>query len=236
MSRRLTLIGALGAFTGVFVFALNPLSSTILKLAFLGCLVAAWSGFVVLAWKKPIRIALLLAPVLLAVPFLLPGGEIEADELRDDYVRRMTGFEGTKYYWGGEGSRGIDCSGLPRRALRDALLAYGIRRASGPALRAYLEQWWFDASARALGEGYRGYARPIGLGGIIREMDYGDLAPGDLAVTTNRVHVLAYLGDGKWIQADPSIGAVATLDGRADDNGWFRTPVTLHRWRLLDRR
>ncbi len=231
------LIGALGALAGVFVFALHPLSITILKLAFLGCLAATWAGTVVLVWKKkPIRIALLLVPVLLVVPFLLPGGEIDAGELRDDYVRRMTGFEGTEYYWGGENARGIDCSGLPRRALRDALLVYGIRHASGPALRAYLEQWWFDASAKALGEGYRGYTHPVGVGGTIREMDYGDLAPGDLAVTTNGVHVLAYVGGGKWIQADPGIGAVATLDGRTDDNGWFRVPVTVRRWKLLARR
>src|SRR5690606_38641036 len=111
--RLFILIGTLGACAGVFAFALNPLSSAILRLAVLGCLVSVWLGFMVLAWKKkPVRIALLLAPVLLAVPFLLPGCEIEADGLRDDYVRRMTGFEGTGYYWGGESARGIDCSGL----------------------------------------------------------------------------------------------------------------------------
>ncbi len=49
-----------------------------------------------------------------------------------------------------------------------------------------------------------------------------------LPSTTNGVHVLAYLGNGKWIQADPGIGAVATLVGRTDDNGWFRAPVTVH--------
>lgn len=96
-------------------------------------------------------------PVLAAIPFILPGGEIDAGELRQDYVRRLSGFEGTKYHWGGEGSRGIDCSGLPRRALRDALLAYGFRHSNGPGFRGYVEQWWFDASAMALGEGYRDY-------------------------------------------------------------------------------
>ena len=65
-------------------------------------------------------------------------------------------------------------------------------------------------------------------------MDYANLSPGDLAVTDNGVHVMVYLGDGKWIQADPGIGAVATLDGRTADNGWFHVPVTTHRWRVLD--
>jgi cell wall-associated NlpC family hydrolase len=142
-------------------------------------------------------------------------------------------FEGTKYFWGGENARGIDCSGLPRRALRDALLSCGMRHANGRAFRAWLEQWWFDASAKALSEGYRGYASPLGVTGTIREMDYGLLKPGDLAITKNGVHVLAYAGDGKWIQADPGVGAVVTMDGRKGDNGWFDADFTTHRWTIL---
>ncbi len=228
------LICTLGAFAGIFVIPLNPVNSKILKLAFLGCIVGAWIGFIILAWKpRPVRIAALILPLLAAIPFILPGGEIDAEELRRDYVRRMSEFEGTKYHWGGESSRGIDCSGLPPRGLRDALLAYGFKHFNGRAFRGYVEQWWFDASAKALGEGYRGYTNPIGSAGTIQEMDYNRLIPGDLAVTTSGVHILAYAGDGRWIQADPGIGCVATLDGRTADNGWFRVPVTTHRWQLL---
>lgn len=234
--RRLMLICTLGAFAGIVVIPLNPVNSKILKLALLGCVVGAWTGFSLFAWKrKPARAAALMLPLLAAIPFTLPGGEIDAEELRRDYVRRMSEFEGTKYHWGGESSRGIDCSGLPRRALRDALLAYGFRHLNGRAFRGYAEQWWFDASAKALGEGYRGYTSPIGTEGTIQGMSYDALVPGDLAVTTCGVHILAYAGDGKWIQADPGIGAVATLSGRSADNGWFRTPVTTHRWQVLAR-
>lgn len=234
MWRRLILIFTLGALTGIFVMPLNPVNSKILKIALLGCLVGTWIGFTMITWKrKPLRIAALLLPFLVAIPFVLPGGEIDPEELRQDYVRRMKEFEGTKYYWGGESSRGIDCSGLPRRALRDALLASGIKHFNGRAFREYIEQRWFDASAKALGEGYRSYTIPIGTSGTIQKMDYQGLVPGDLAVTTSGVHILAYAGDGKWIQADPGIGAVATLDGRTDDNGWFSTPITTHRWQLL---
>ena len=234
MWRHLILICTLGAFAGIFVIPLNPVNSKILKLAFLACILGAWVGFTILTWKhKPVRIAALILPLAAAIPFILPGGEIDAEELRQDYVRRMSDYEGTKYHWGGESSRGIDCSGLPRRALRDAMLAYGFRHFNSRAFRGYVEQWWFDASAKALGEGYRDYTSPIGTEGTIREMDYGSLVPGDLAVTTSGVHILAYAGNGKWIQADPGIGAVATLDGRTDDNGWFGTPVTTHRWKLL---
>lgn len=234
MWSRLILIGSLTALAGIFVIPHNPVNSKILKLAFLGCVVATWVGFTMLAWKRsPLRVVVLILPLLAATPFLLPGGQMDAEELRQSYTRRLAEFEGTKYVWGGESSRGIDCSGLPRRALRDALLVYGVRHRNGRAFRAYLEQWWFDASAKALGEGYRDYTRPIGITGIIREIEYAGLLPGDLAVTTNGVHILAYSGDGRWIQADPGIGTVATLDGRTDDNVWFRTPVTTHRWRVL---
>jgi len=234
MWRRLILILTLSALAGVFVIPLNPVNSKIPRIALLGSLAGAWIGFTILAWKrKPLRGGALMIPFLGAIPFILPGGDIDPGELRQDYVRRMNEFEGTKYLWGGESSRGIDCSGLPRRAFRDALLAYGIKHFNGRAFHAYLEQWWFDASAKALGEGYRSYTSPIGTSGTIQKMDYQSLVPGDLAVTTSGVHILAYAGDGQWIQADPGIGVVATLDGRTDDNRWFSAPVTTHRWQLL---
>jgi len=234
MYRRPLLIWTFGTIAGLFLIPCNPVNSTIIKLAFLTCVVGAWAGLLILTWRwKPMWIALLTVPLLLAIPFILPGSRIEGKEVRDDYVRRLVKMEGTKYIWGGESHRGIDCSGLPRRALRDALLAYGIRHANGKAFRAYLEQWWFDASARALGEGYRHYTQPIGRNGTIREMDYSKLLPGDLAVTLSGIHVLVYMGEERWIQADPGIGRVALLNGRKDENEWFNTPVTVHRWQLI---
>lgn len=234
MWRRLILILTVGAIAGILVIPLNPVNSKILKLALLACIVGAWTGSTILGWKrKPLRSVALILPFIVLIPFILPSGDIDPAEMRQDYVRRMNEFEGTKYFWGGESSRGIDCSGLPRRAFRDALLTYGIKHFNGRAFRAYIEQWWFDASAKALGEGYRSYTSPIGTSGTIQKMDYASLVPGDLAVTTSGVHILAYAGDGQWIQADPGIGAVATLDGRTDNNSWFGAPVTTHRWQLL---
>lgn len=235
MWRRLILICTLAAFAGIFLIPLNPVNSMLLKLAFLGSIIGAWMGFTILAWKrKPLRIGALALPWIAVIPFFLPGGRIDAEELRQDYVQRLAAFEGTTYHWGGESSRGIDCSGLPRRALRDALLAYGTKHLNGRAFRGYVEQWWFDASAKALGEGYRNYTIPMESSGTIREMDYEGLVPGDLAVTKSGVHILAYAGDGRWIQADPGIGSVITLDGRNADNVWFATPVTTHRWKFLE--
>jgi hypothetical protein len=112
------------------------------------------------------------------------------------------------------------------------LLGYGLRNLNGRALRAYADHWWFDASAQALGEGYRDFTEPLGISGTIATMDYGDLHAGDLAVTRSGIHILAYAGKGRWIQADPGMGTVATLEGRTAENGWFRSPVSIHRWRL----
>lgn len=233
--RRLITICTLGGLAGLVVITLNPVNGLLLRLAFLGCAVGVWAGITVLAWnRKPLRIALVVLPLVLAVPFVLPGREMDPAELRADYVRRMEALVGTKYHWGGESARGIDCSGLPRRALRDALFSSGIHHADGSAFRGYAKQWWFDASAKALGEGNRGYTHPLGIAGTIREMDYSKLAAGDLAVTDSGVHILAYVGEGRWIQADPGIGAVAIMDGRTADNIWLREPVTIHRWRVLD--
>lgn len=219
---------------GALFLTILPVASTLTKLALLSCAAGTWTALTCLMWRrKPVRVLMLSLPFGLAAPLCLPGSPIDQNELRIDYVRRMSALEGTCYVWGGEGLLGIDCSGLPRRALRDSLLAYGLRHANGRALRMWLEQWWFDASAKSLGTGYRCYTIPLGGGGTIRTMSYQSLQPGDLAVTTNGRHVLAYLGNDRWIQADPGIGRVAALDGRTSENGWFDAPVTTHRWRIL---
>ena len=231
MTRRLLVILTLGAVGGVFALVLNPVNSTLLKLAFLGSCFLAWSGLLLIVWRwKPVRIALLVLPCLLAVPFCLPARAIEVDELREDFVDRMLDYEGARYYWGGENRKGIDCSGLPRRAYREALFWYGIRHLDGGALRTAVANWWFDASARAMAAEYRGDTVPLDLGGTISEMSYDGLLPGDLAITEGGAHMLAYVGGGRWIQADPGLGIVALEHGKNDPNGWFDVPVNLFRW------
>ncbi len=234
MRARQTMIVTLGSVVGLGLLFLNPVQSKLLNLAFLACLMGIWTGFARLVWKHKLgRLVALALPSFALIPLILPASEIHGEELRFDSVRRLAAYEGVKYRWGGESGRGIDCSGLPRRALRDALLEYGIKHFNGTAFRVYLEHWWFDASAKALGEGYRRYTANLGTTGTIEQMDFGGLSPGDLAVPTDGVHVLVYAGDDQWIQADPGLGVVATLDGRLDDSEWFRLPVTTHRWQLF---
>lgn len=170
---------------------------------------------------------------LIALMLMLPGRAIDRGELRASYLENLRSYEGADYVWGGESGWGIDCSGLPRRALRDAVLGYGLRYFNGEATRMYAEQWWFDTSAEALGRGYRGFTTSLGVGGTIASMSYESLLPGDLAVTQSGVHVMVYLGAELWIQADPLSGSVITMNGRTGDSGWFQSPVTMHRWKVL---
>jgi hypothetical protein len=233
-SQRIIPMLTLGAICGVAMCLWNPVNATLYRLGLLACLSGAWLGGLILLWKTQwCRVFLLGLAIISLVPFCLPGGEIESDALRKSYVKRMQDLEGTVYNWGGESSRGIDCSGLPRKAYRDALLAYGIRHGNGDACRMFLEQWWFDTSAEALGQGYRGFTANLNQAGEIKEMPYDSLQPGDIAVTASGVHALVYFGDNQWIQADPGIGYVATLDGRKDSNPWFSQPVSMYRWSVL---
>src|SRR5882672_11079140 len=69
-------------------------------------------------WRwKWLRMALVGLPLLAAIFLLLPGQPISPAPLRQDYVRALRRFEGTRYIWGGENRLGIDCSGLMRTAL-----------------------------------------------------------------------------------------------------------------------
>ena len=234
MFRRLLLIMTLGSIVALVMLNLDPVTTKLHRMAILCAMAGIWLGPLLLLWKrKAVRYALLPIPFLVVIPFLLPAKPMDREELRSDFIRRMVSFEGTEYHWGGESGRGIDCSGLPRKALRDALFSNGLTKLDGGSLRMFLKQWWNDASAKALAEGHMDFTIPTGEGGTIAKMDYGKLQPGDLAVTEDRRHILAYLGDEKWIQADPGAAKVIIESGRTSGNVWFAVPVTTHRWSVL---
>ncbi|WFB35600.1 NlpC/P60 family protein [Kiritimatiellota bacterium B12222] len=234
ITRRIPILIFILCGVGMCGLVREPVHRTIYHLLWIGLLLGAWgSAFLVLKNWRWGKVAWGICTGLVLLPFCLPGRAIDVEKLRENTVAKMISYEGVRYSWGGENARGIDCSGLPRRAYRDALLGYGFRYANGRACRAFLEQWWFDASAKALGEGYRGYTVPLLMTGEIRSLDDATLLPGDLAVTTNGLHVLTYLGEGKWIQAEPGLKKVVILHGKQDHNIWFSDQVSLHRWTML---
>lgn len=235
MSKKLPAFIITGCAAILLFDVLSPISSLIFKAAFLVASAGLWLGVLMVFWqRRTARLILLMLPLLAALPWLLPARPADTQALRSLYVRRLQSFEGTTYVWGGESHRGIDCSGLPRRALREALFFQGFQTLNGGLLREALKQWWFDASARAIQQGYRHLAEPLDTTpGPIRKLEPAALLPGDLAVTTSGIHMLVYMGKGQWIQADPGINAVVTMDAVSSPNAWFDQPVSLHRWTIL---
>lgn len=155
--------------------------------------------------------------------------------LRAAYVARLRSFERTRYIWGGESHAGIDCSGLARIALCEAMIVRGIcemnPRLLGPQLWAF---WWHDVSASMMRDGAYAYTMPRGHALALASYTDAGLLPGDLAVTDSGVHVLISLGQDRWIEANPDDHRVVINAASASpQRAYFQVPVTIMRWTML---
>jgi cell wall-associated NlpC family hydrolase len=183
----------------------------------------------VLWQRRWARYTVLALPALAALVLVMPGGPVQPEALRSEYLRQMARYKGSTYVWGGEGRLGIDCSGLVRRGLLNANVKLGVARLNPRLLRRALGMWWFDSSAKALRDGYRGQTRLVVEADSLNEFDHEGILPGDLACTQDGRHVLAYIGDRTWISAS---GGRLAMDIRAEppNEGWFSVPVKIVRW------
>ncbi len=214
--------------------AASPIHSRLFQAGFFSGTVLAWCGLFLMAGRaKKIAIFLAAIPVLALLLLALPKKTIDQNQLRADYVARMRTFDGTRYVWGGESSLGIDCSGLPRRALRDTLWSEGWKHANGFAFRSWLDHWWHDSSALAMSQSYRGATHSLGLSRPLWEADESKLIPGDLAVRSDGGHVVVFLGNHQWIEADPTWGKVHIWTSTPSDGVWFEN-MSFHRWAIFD--
>jgi len=219
-------------FAAVFL-SLHPVNGGVVRAAWLVALAAVLVLAVVL-WRRAwwpyavLGLSIAVPTTLLA----LPGRPFSRALLRAESVDELRSFEGTRYIWGGEGRLGIDCSGLVRQAVIRSSLREGIFSLNGDLVRSAFTLWWFDSSARALRDGYRGTTTVLLEAPSVNAVPTERLAPGDFAVTSDGIDVLAFLGDHRWIEADPELGRVVIVD-TPTSNRWFRVPVHLLRWRAL---
>lgn len=233
-SSRIKRLMVIAGITLAAACAINPIHSRLLQAWFFSGTVLAWCGLFLMAGRGK-KIALFLAAIsLLALLLLaLPKKPIDQNQFREDYVARMRSFDETRYVWGGESSLGIDCSGLPRRALRDTLWSEGWKHANGFAFRSWLDLWWHDSSALAMSQSYRNKTRSLSLSGPLWEVDESKLIPGDLAVRGDGRHVVIFLGNHQWIEADPTWGKVHIWTPTPSDGTWFEN-MSFHRWLILE--
>ena len=192
-----------------------------------------WGMTLFLWWRNRRRRVFLLGGLVLAALLLaMPGRRVSASALRADYMAVLRVYGHARYVWGGESPLGIDCSGLVRKGLVWGQALNGLRTLNGTPLRNAVLLWWHDCSARALRDGYRGLTSPLFTVGSINGIDYGALELGDLAVTVDGVHTMAYVGNRTWMEADPDLGRVVEVTVPTE-NPWFKIPVVLVRWQAL---
>ena len=184
--------------------------------------------------RKPMLIGLLSLGILIAGFLVFPGRNPDPKNLCNAYLRSLQTYEDTRYIWGGENKLGIDCSGLVRAGLIKANIEQGIFTLNPKPVRFGLLLWWHDCSAKALGEEYRGLTQHITSSPSLNRLDNSQIQPGDIAVTTSGVHVLAFLGNDEWIEADPDLKKVIIVKTPSKDNPWFDEPVQIMRWTELE--
>ena len=226
-------LGALGLLT---YFLIIPESTRLIRasVVFLGCFIGI--GLIFMLRHHQVFRLLFLGLLLAIASFLCWPSYSSRDvsRLRDEYVAALLRYEAVPYYWGGENMKGIDCSGLVRRALVDACWSCGIKSGDSELARQAISIWWHDTTAKSLGESFRGLTTPVLDVSSLREANHAQLALGDLAVSQNGVHVLAYIGNLKWIQADPTAGRVTITESSPSAHGWFTKPMKIVRWSMLE--
>lgn len=219
---------------------LYPIRLAAIRLALLLGVFLIWAGVLMIFWNvKVLRWICISILFIFIAGCFWPKRAENSQELRQEYVRSLLRYKGVTYVWGGETKRGIDCSGLMRCGLVDADWKRGIATFNPALLRAGFSLWWNDCSALAMKEEYQNRTRLLFTSASISKIDEIDevkMEPGDIAVTSNGVHVLAYIGRKTWIEADPNegVGHKVVEVHIPSRNVWFNTPVHVMRWRQLE--
>jgi hypothetical protein len=96
---------------------------------------------------------------------VLSAGARDRSEITANTLRHGDGTDGRNPLCVGWGTPPRDRLFWTAKAglIRDALWQAGWENGNGMAFRKWAEQWWFDTSAKALGQNYRGFTQPLGI-------------------------------------------------------------------------
>ena len=222
-------------FVGICI---SPVGMGIIRALTLAAWAGWWLGIPILFWQRkksvvlPWSIITGLCLLLLSFPAREWTSEVKTS-FQKYYLEDLQSYLGTTYVWGGENSLGIDCSGLVRKAFITAKVKLAFSNARFTQLRSAFFLWWYDASAKALMQSYRGWTRVLFKAKSINSLKHTRLQPGDLAVTSDGVHIMAYLGKHRWIEADPDLKKVVIVKTPDRNNMWFERAVIIIRWQEL---
>ena len=232
--RQIYLLWCLALFSLV-VLLIQPISYAIMRLAIVLLIAAIWLGILYLWWRRlAVKITAAIISIFLLLFVISPNRSVNTEALRSEYIHQLHTYTGTPYVWGGENRMGIDCSGLVREGLIQANLQQGITTLNPTLVRQGLAMWWFDLSALALRDGERGWTKRLFKAESINKIDLTKLLPGDLAATVDGQHMLAYIGQNQWIEADPGYHKVMVVKVPDLANIWFGVPVYTLRWQQLN--
>ncbi len=219
------------ALFGLILQTLYPIRNTFIKLGILLFVVIIWICLFCLTYlNRKIRYFFLGFTAAILLFCCMPSHQINENKFRQQYVRSLSFYESKPYMWGAENFLAVDCSGLIRQGYIDAGVIYGLKTFNGALVREAVLLWWYDASAKAMRDEYRNRTKQITKAPSINQLDHSKILPGDFAVTQNGAHCLAYLGDGRWIQADPTPNQVTISVAPTESSNWFKQPVYIMRW------
>jgi hypothetical protein len=217
------------------VLQFYPVRTGLTRAGLTALVLAAWIALLYVNRRHGAIVAALAAVPLAAAAFVaLPARRVDPTLLRTQYVRSLMSYHGARYVWGGENFVGIDCSGLVRCGWMDANLRTGLLTANSGPVRNAIRNWWRDCSAKELGNGAAGRTRLVLTTPSLDRLDYTLLAVGDVAVSEGGEHTLAYIGDSRWIEAEPRLNGVEVVRAPDPQDVWLETPMRIVRWAELD--
>jgi hypothetical protein len=234
-SRRTVWVWCLVSFAAWILVAAWPVSSTVTRTVTLATFSSALVLLIAVSWRHVWCRVALLALIATCSGFLfMPAGRRPSPEVRrQDFIAALRCYEGVHYVWGGENFLGIDCSGLVRRGLIDASVVRGLGTFNPGLVREAAGLWWHDFSALDLTESRNGLTVPVVAAESLNKLNQAAVTPGDLAVTADGEHVMAYVGNSLWIEADPAVGRVILVKAPCRTNPWFDQRIKIVRLTTL---